>query len=443
MKNHTDIIIPNISNIVSSQFCKKMALKTGFVKRSTNRLNGYEFVKAMILGSGNDTLLTYKKRIIHFNPNGKMSLSGLAQKINQPSAEDLMFQVFTKCLINLYEKVTSNIKNISRILIQDSTCIPLNKKLRAIYSGSGGHHKNAGIKIDCIYDYTNEAILDVQHHARTVPDANNGCAIFKHLQPNDLVLRDLGYFKIENFKKIEEQSAYYVSRLKSELLVYLRSEDEKALTFIEFLKKKLRNTNFLDCISYIGKGKQKVRLIVNKLPDEVVNQRLRRANRESQVRRTTLSDSKRAFLSYTILITNLPQEMASAKDILMLYGIRWRIELVFKEWKSQICIGNITGTNIHRIRCLIYGRLCLLLILNKLTSYISKKFLEINKEELSIKKTLDYLLEKENLLKIFLKKGVKKILEKALKEDYQDLSKGKRKKRKTTLEKLMNSKLAA
>lgn len=443
MKNHTDIIIPNISKIVSPQFCKKMALKTGFVKRSTNRLNGYEFVKTMILGTGNDTLLTYKKRIVHFNPDGKLSLPGLAQKINQPAAEDLMFQVLTKCLMSLYEKVNSNIKNISRILIQDSTCLPLNKELEATYAGSGGHHKTAGIKFDCIYDYTNESILHVEHHARTVADAKNGNAIFKHLQPNDLVLRDLGYFIIESFKKIEDQNAFYVSRLKGEVLVYLRAEDEKPLTFIEFLKKKLRKKSFLDCTAYIGKCKQKIRLIVNKLPDCIVSERLRRGHREAQVQRTTLSDSKKAFLSYTILVTNLPPEMASPEEILMLYGIRWRIELVFKEWKSQICISNITGTNIHRIRCLIYSRLCLLLIMNKLTSYMSKKFLDLNGRELSIKKALDYLLESENLLKLFLKKGIRKILEKTFIEDSRDFLKGKRKKRKTTLEKLMSSKLVA
>lgn len=443
MKNHTDITIPNINKIVSPQFCKKMALKTGFIKRSTNRLNGYEFVKAMILGSGNDTLRTYKKRIAHFNPDVKLSLPGLAQKINQTSAEDLMFQVLTKCLMSLYEKVDSKIKNISRILIQDSTCIPLNKKLAAIYSGSGGHHKTAGIKLDCIYDYTNESILYVEHHARTVADAKNEHTIFKHIQPNDLILRDLGYFIIESFKKIEEQNAFYVSRLKGEVLVYLKPEDEKPLTFIDFLKKKLRRKKFLDCIAYIGKCKQKVRLIVNKLPDYIVNQRLRRAYREAEVGRTTLSDSKKAFLSYTVFITNLPPEMASPADILMLYGIRWRIELVFKEWKSQICIGNITGTNIHRIRCLIYARLCLLLIINKLTSYMSKKFLELNGRELSIKKALDDLLEKGNIEKLFLKKGVLKILKKIFTEDSKDLLKGKRRKRKTTLELLNNSKLVA
>lgn len=443
MKNHTCANIPEINKIVPPKFCKKMALDTGFVKRSTNRLCGYEFVKAMIMGSQNDSLLTYKRRIKRFNSKGELSPSGLAQRINQQSAEDLMFGILTKCLTNLYEKGTYKLKNISRILIQDSTCIPLNKKLADIYAGSGGHHKTSGIKIDCIYDYTNEAILNMQHHARTVPDAKNSYAIFKHLEPNDLILRDLGYFKIEDLKIINDNNAYFVSKLKAEVLIYLRIEDDEPLTFIQFLKKKLRNNTFLDCNVYIGKNKAKMRLIVNKVPEEVRNIKLRKAKRDAQVRRTNLSDSKRAFLSYTILVTNLTEEMASASEILMLYRIRWRIELVFKEWKSQINIGNISGTNIHRIRCLIYSRLCLLLIMNKITSYLSNLVLNSYDKELSVKKALDILLEDGNLLNLFLRKNSKKILEKIIFENLNELLKSKNKKRKTTREMLKNSNLAA
>jgi Transposase DDE domain len=443
MKNHTDTRLPNISKIVSPEFCKKAAFKTGFIKRCTSRLNGYEFVKAMILGTGKDTLLHYKKRIKEFNSKTDLSIPALAQRINQMPAEKLMFEVLTKCLTNLYEKVDSKVKNISRILIQDSTCIPLNKQLANIYSGSGGHHKNAGIKIDCIYDYFNEAILDVQHHARIASDAKNGEAIFKHLEANDLVLRDLGYFKISEFKKIEEKNAFYVSRLKSEITIYEHFEDDKPISFIKFLKKKLQKNEFLDCVVYIGHNKQKVRLIVNKLPDDVINKKLRKAHRDAQVRRTTLSDSKKAFLSYTILITNLPLEMALPSDILLLYRIRWRIELVFKEWKSQIRIGNITGTNIHRIRCLIYARLCLLLIINKLISYTSNEFFSLYSREICLKRVLDFLLETTNMLKLFNSKSVRKILNEILKINHKDYLKEKRKKRKTTLESVINSYLAA
>ncbi len=63
--------------------------------------------------------------------------------------------------------------------------------------------------------------------------------------------------------------------------------------------------------------------------------------------------------------------------------------------------------------------------------------------ELSVKKALDVLLEKENLLKLFKKNGIKKILKNMFEEDTCDLLKGKRKKRKTILNTLNSSKLVA
>jgi hypothetical protein len=57
MKNHTDAIVSKLQKIVSPEFCKRLALKTGFVKRSTSRLKGYEFVKALIIGSSENSCI--------------------------------------------------------------------------------------------------------------------------------------------------------------------------------------------------------------------------------------------------------------------------------------------------------------------------------------------------------------------------------------------------
>lgn len=440
MKNHIKSIVSKLNKIVSPKDCKKMALITGFVKRSTSRLDGYELVKTLIVSSGDDSLHVYRRRIKEYNHKAELSAPGLAQRINQLSAVKLMRHVFVKCLTNLYEKNAPTLNGIERILLQDSTCIPLNKALADTYSGCGGHHENAGLKFDCIYDYTSEAILNIHHHSRTTPYCNGGDQIYNYIKPNDLIISDLGYFKFERFKKIDDDGAFFVSKLKVGTLVYKSENDPEPISLIKLLKKKLNNNSFLDTTIYIGSKKMKVRLIVKKLPDEVINVRLRKANRDAQVRRTQLSEEKKMLLSYIIIITNLPCDIASTNDVLMLYRIRWRIELVFKEWKSQIKIGNITGTNVHRIECLILARMCLLLILNKLTSYLSNLYLSLHNEELSIKKVLDYFTKDGNLVQLFSKGGFTKIVKGTEKELFH-LKKSKRIKRKTTLKILMESNL--
>ena len=42
-------ILTKFVKIVSPDFCENLAKKTGFVKRSTSQLKGYEFAQAMMI----------------------------------------------------------------------------------------------------------------------------------------------------------------------------------------------------------------------------------------------------------------------------------------------------------------------------------------------------------------------------------------------------------
>ena len=46
-----------------------------------------------------------------------------------------------------------------------------------------------------------------------------------------------------------------------------------------------------------------------------------------------------------VKVTNISDELLTAKDISQLYKGRWEIELVFKELKSKLTIGTISLTH--------------------------------------------------------------------------------------------------
>lgn len=440
MNVHTKPILSQINKIVTPHFCKKTARECKFVQRSTSRLNGTEFVRSMILASESDTLFTLNRRCQKFNPNSEMSNPGLSQRINTESASLLMQSCLAQCLNQTYtfEGDSDSLKKFNRILIQDSTCLELDNSLAKFYPGSSGAASKAAIKIDCIYDFTHEKILNVEHCARNVVDYKNGKIIFDYVQNNDLVLRDLGYLDLDEIAKIDEKACYYISRYKSNMNIYLKKEDDEKLNFVEFLKRKIKKKGFFDGEIYLGRKKIKTRIVVLKLPDEIVNQKLRKARREAQRARKTLSQLSIALLSYTILITNVGVDLINYEEILSLYKVRWRIELLFKEWKSQLKIKNISGRNIHRINCLIYSRLCLVVIMNYFVSYFHKRALEIHGRELSTKRLLDIFLD-ESVKRSFLvesnffQKYEESILNKVLKD---------KRKRKTTRGALSELKIA-
>lgn len=49
--------------------------------------------------------------------------------------------------------------------------------------------------------------------------------LIKEEKVGDLILRTLGYFNFEDFLDIEKREAFYISRLKPNIEVYIESND--------------------------------------------------------------------------------------------------------------------------------------------------------------------------------------------------------------------------
>ncbi|MCI0656476.1 MAG: IS4 family transposase [Acidobacteria bacterium] len=60
----------------------------------------------------------------------------------------------------------------------------------------------------------------------------------------------------------------------------------------------------------------------------------------------------------TILITNVPRRLLTARQVTEVYRLRWQIELIFKEWKSYANLHEFTSTNPALVEGLIWASLC-------------------------------------------------------------------------------------
>jgi hypothetical protein len=70
--------------------------------------------------------------------------------------------------------------------------------------------------------------------------------------------------------------------------------------------------------------------------------------------------------------------MFSGQMILALYKIRWQIELVFKNFKTNVEIDILKGTNNNRIESLIYGKLITITVMFVIQNYAAS--IAIDKE---------------------------------------------------------------
>src|ERR1700728_75482 len=92
---------------------------------------------------------------------------------------------------------------------------------------------------------------------------------------------------------------------------------------------------------------------------------------------------------FSIFITNIPKEIYSAKIVLLIYKIRWQIELNFKSIKSTLKVHVIRGESDNCVACLVYAKLIAVILAFSLVSYAASICEE--DKELSVDKSMKWL----------------------------------------------------
>lgn len=218
-----------------------------------------------------------------------------------------------------------------RVLVEDSTVISLPSHLADTYPGprnqTGKPH--AAMRVQTVLDLKSDALVNVRRSAYTHNDQAASPEIVDIVQAGDLVLRDLGYFVIAVFRSIAERKAYFLSRLHITAALLDPRTGEK----IDLLKL-LRHVGDLDMDVRLGCTERlPVRLVACRVPPDVAAERRRQA-RTNRDRRAKTSPTKLALLDWELFVTNVPRELWSAPIVAQVYGFRWRIEILFKAWKS-------------------------------------------------------------------------------------------------------------
>ena len=109
---------------------------------------------------------------------------------------------------------------------------------------------------------------------------------------------------------------------------------------------------------YVGTtARLAVRLLFQKLPPAQVAERRRRAIQTAAKKGRTCSTLHWRWLAWRVYITNVPHSRLSTAQALLLYALRWHIELLFKLWKSQAKFAPVRCLKPDSFVCLLYARL--------------------------------------------------------------------------------------
>jgi len=246
------------------------------------------------------------------------------------------------------------LKPFKRVLVQDSTHLTLDPKLAEHFPGSRNqtNKKRAMLKIQTVIDLIAEQFCHFELTAFIKNDQKASPMILQILQAGDLIIRDLGYFALATITAIQRGGAYFLSRLRYGVALY-EGDGETPLDLLATVKKFGR----LDIDVYVGaKEKLRARLIALPLPDDIAAERRRKA-KANRDRRLKPSKEHLELLGWEIFITNVERDVFTAERIAEIYDLRWRIEIVFKSWKSHFSLANVPRASAIRVQSYIYAML--------------------------------------------------------------------------------------
>ncbi|MGH6649486.1 transposase, partial [Aquabacterium sp.] len=200
------------------------------------------------------------------------------------------------------------------VYLIDGTTIPLPAVLAEAWPGCGGTAAavagKASLKAVVRYEVSGGAITGLSLHAGKTSDVGTP----PHrapLPPRSLRLADLGFFGLDDLAGVDEQDAYYLTRIKSICMVY--DQQGRKCKLARYLAR--QKGDRLDRCLWLGEGKRlKGRLLAIRTPEAVAAKRRCEAKEEAQRHGRQVSEETLALCGWTVFFTNVPRGVLSLQE---------------------------------------------------------------------------------------------------------------------------------
>ena len=277
----------------------------------------------------------------------------------------LLQQVLSASLQHLIASDGLSIPILQRftgVRIHDSTTIVLPDALAELWAGCGGStttHTASALKCGVQLDLLTGALSGLDLADGRASDQRLGVQQAP-LPKGSLRLADLGFYDLGVLGSLSAAEVYWLSKLEPTALISDATHSNcPLLAFVTSLGDLAQWEGQV----WVGRGRRlRARLMVKRVPQEVADQRRRRIRKSARDKGHNPSAVALALAVWTILITNIPAEMVSLEEALIVVKVRWQIELLFKLWKSQGRVDRWRTEKAARIMCEVYAKLLALVL---------------------------------------------------------------------------------
>jgi len=365
------IDVAGIGQVLQKLFKKtadKAARETKFVQRES-KMTGSKFLLVWVIG-----FLQHPKASLNIlcqvaeDIGVSITKQGIQKRLTTATV-GFFVEMFNYAKAMLQNKIPISLELLTQftaIELVDSSGIGLPDSLEDEFPGAGGDGPKAALKLQTIWEFLRGNLSAVIVQTGLQPDQGFG----GHLAyvARGVFLCDLGYFVLTSLRDIAEAGAYFVSRLNTRCALYYPVTLER-FDLLAHLRKSRDDQLELNLL--VGCNvKLLCRVLVVRLPPDVVAERRRKTKANARRKGRTLSAEKLAWLEWNVYITNVPVTMLTLRQAVLIYTLRWQIELLFRLWKSEAELDRVAGRLRERVLCEIYAKLIAMVVFHYLTAPI-------------------------------------------------------------------------
>jgi len=235
------------------------------------------------------------------------------------------------------------------IVAVDSTVVGLLDRLARAFPACRTNSRKAALKIHARLSLTRKDAERLRITSERTPDLHG--TAFGAWVRDRLVLFDLGYFDYGLFAAIRRQGGTFLTRLKTTANgVILAVRDGCAARAVGTpLNQRIYTGRVVDLDAQLGRGATTVVARVVGIWD------------------ATAAD-------YHWYVTSLAAADFSPDEVATLYGLRWQVELLFKEWKSVCHLTSLRTADPHLVQVLIYASLAFALLARLALAFACQRY---------------------------------------------------------------------
>lgn len=372
-----------------------VARQTGFTQRQSE-ISGAVFAQTLLFGflARPDASYSQLQQVMAMQ-GVQASAQALEQRMTERGADFLLhlFHLMLGICVDQEAALVPVLQRFNGVYVQDGTVIGLPNSLEGIWQGSGGSTSKSNcsaLRVQVRLNLSSGELSGLCLQEARQSERVSPCDLEQLPLPKGALWSvDNGYFALKTMREMGKGGYYWLTHARADVAV----QDSRGVRYSQvsaFLAAR-RGQGVIDEWVTLGtKERVSCRIIAFPLAQETAKARAERANQSSAIRghgcrrdvrvgkkkeRPSIYCAKRdktgkeraAMMDWTVLFTNVPQEMLSSLEARVVARARWQIELLWRLWKERGLLDIWRSEKPMRIVCEIYAKLMGLILQHWLT----------------------------------------------------------------------------